>query len=60
MTAEVAQVLKDAIEKTKTLNTGKVFRLSALFLPGYLGTHLSSQEREKLVFCCKVKNIANH
>lgn len=48
MTAKVAQVLKAAIAKTKTLNTGKVFRLSALFQPGYLDTHLSIQEREEL------------
>lgn len=48
MTAKVAKVLRDAIEQTKTLDTRRIFRLSALFQPGYLDTHLSSQEREEL------------
>lgn len=48
MTAKVAKVLRDAIEQTKTLDTRRIFRLSALFQPGYLDTHLSSQERDEL------------
>ena len=48
MTAKVAKVLRDAIEQTKTLDTRRIFRLSALFQPGYLDTHLSNQERDEL------------
>lgn len=48
MSTKVAKLLKYAIEQTEILNTGMVFKLSALFQPNYLDTYLSSQERDEL------------